>query len=182
MIIGYRFSQNGNDSYMLLDSDFPRCPSCGMKLDSYWVNRDFNLKRRSQDLSITYDGYTIVSDAFREAVNGEGDVEFISLPALCGFYILKPNERIPLDTVRTGTRFEDRCDRCGRFTSVAGVGDYELLTDGCLPDRVMRTDVELGWLNEQHPVLLVGPGLGRRLLALELAGVDLAAIDDDKWR
>lgn len=152
-----------------------------MKTDPYWIDPRYTLSRRARDFGVTYDGYTIVSRAFRETLSGS-DVDFLPLPRCDTHFVLRANETVRLDTARIGTKFEEWCDTCSRFTSVARFGFHQL-TDEALPspDRLFRSDVEFGWKNGQKPHFLVGVDLAWRMLPQEFSGVYFEPIDTDRW-
>jgi hypothetical protein len=120
MMQGYRLSVPDNDSYMLRGATpHPACKLCGLVTNHKWIDPSFRLVRRQFDASYTYDGYLIVSDRFREIARTAG-AQCVGLPAEPTFFGLLADEVVAFDTARRGTRFENRCERCGRYRAVAG--------------------------------------------------------------
>ena len=99
--------------------------------------------------------------------------------ALPGFFVLDSQNEVAFDAARRGTKFDRKCGECGRFNVVAGAFPVFLVDAAPLPDVVWRTDVEFGTGDEQHPLILVGPMLARRLNDAKLSGVDLRPVVDD---
>jgi hypothetical protein len=146
-----------------------------MVLDRSWVDPSFALARTDLDTSYTYDGYLIVSGRFRSVV-GEGNGNFQELPSSPGFFSLTAINELKFDTVRRKTVFDQPCSECGRYFVVAGAIPVFLAEITSIPDVISRTDVEFGTGDEQHPLILTGPGLATRLRRGRLAGVELRAI------
>lgn len=163
---------------MLVDApDAPRCSTCGFALDHTWINPHFTLSVKRWDVSATYDGYMIVSQRFRDALGDRGAV-YGDLPAEPSFFTLRAEEQVAFDAERRRTRFTHFCDECQRFTQIAGATPVFLKEEARLPDELRRTDIVFGSNDGQHPLLLVGPGLGADLRRADLAGLDLLTIDD----
>jgi hypothetical protein len=59
----------GSDDRLLPEvQNVPVCATCGFKTSPFFVNPSFIVRRRTFDISFTYDGYAICSLKFREAV------------------------------------------------------------------------------------------------------------------
>lgn len=56
---------------------------------------------------------------------------------------------------------------------VAGATPAFLRVNQPLLDQLFRTDVEFGSGNEQHPLIVMGPGVAERLRNADLLGIDL---------
>jgi hypothetical protein len=176
MIEGYLLTARDNDQYMLRgDAPHPACGSCGMASDRSWIDPSFTMVRTRLDASYTYDGYMIVSEQFR-SIAGTASGRYLDLPSSPGFFVLTADHEVEFDAARRGTSFDRPCTACGRHFAVAGATPVLLVRSGSLPDIVSRTDVEFGTGDEQHPLLLVGPGLARRLREAHLIGFELLAI------
>jgi hypothetical protein len=148
-----------------------------MVSDREWIDPSFKPGKTDLDASYTYDGYLIVSERFRSAVAG-ADVRFHQLPSAPGFYSLIVENVVRFHAARRKTTFERRCLQCGRFFVVAGATPVFLKSTGPLADKMYRTDVEFGTGDEQHPLIVVGPGLGEQLRVAGLEGVDLRLVSD----
>lgn len=201
MIIAYRFCIYDDGSHMLGPDTYrpPRtagfhdwrfgkdgvphaatCPTCGRKTDSEYVNPNFKAKRRTWDISATYDGYHLVSTRFREFCQKQGydGVTFVPLPADTGYFVLRLANVLPFDSLRRRTRFEDPCPTCGGFYNVIGAtpvclrGVTEPIQDG-----LFRSDVEFASGPEQHPLILAGVGTAEKLRKQGFLKLDLVEVE-----
>jgi hypothetical protein len=176
MLIAYSVNAYFNDSFMLPDNnDYPRCIVCGCKLHEPFVNKDFKLKKKAFDISSTYDGFKIVSEKFKTIILelGIAEVRFEILPQLEGFYIFSANHILEFDSARRHTKFEDYCETCMRYKSIAGA------TPAFLKDikepidyGIFRTDILFGGCNEKHPLLIFGINTYKHLKKQKIKGMD----------
>ncbi|MGB3410169.1 MAG: hypothetical protein WBA45_03140 [Microthrixaceae bacterium] len=179
MILGYLLAPVDNDSYMLQgDMPHPACSACGYVTDHEWIDPSFRLRKPALDAGYTYDGYLIVSERLRSVVGDRGALYDV-LPSEPGHFSLRADEEVRFDTVRRRTRFEGLCETCGRYEAVAGATPVFLIDQQPLPDRLVRTDIEFGSGDEKGPLLLLGEGLGRKLQAAGLKGVDLVEVSGE---
>lgn len=178
MIAGYRLDVVDNDSYMLRAGlPYPACINCGFVTDREWIDRDFQLNKQNFDASYTYDGYLIVSDRFRSLAEGRG-ARFVRLPSQPDFYSCRVDALVRFDAVKRGTRFEDYCDVCHRYRSVAGATPVYLHDPLPLDAGFVRTDIEFGTGNERHPIILVGSRFAEGcLMNSGLTGLSLMPIE-----
>jgi hypothetical protein len=149
-----------------------------MVTDRGWIDPGFKPGRIDLDASYTYDGYLIVSERFRSLAAGDG-VRFHELPSAPGFYSVVVDNVVQFDTARRRTTFERRCRECDRFFVVAGATPVFLKVTEPLPDTLHRTDIEFGTGDEQHPLIIIGPGLAEALRAASLTGVDLRPVSGE---
>jgi hypothetical protein len=140
-----------------------------------WLDPSFVLNRSDLDISITYDGYIIVSGQFRQ-VAGEAGVEYRALSAAPGFYDFRVSNAVAFDTARRETKFVDPCPQCKRFRSIVGATPVFLreLVDGSVP--FYRTDLEFGNGDAKHPILLVTDWMAIRLERASIRGLELVPI------
>jgi len=147
-----------------------------MVLDREWVEPKFQLARRDFDISYTYDGYLIASDRFKDAVEGSG-ARFAGLPAEPGYYVVEVDAIVRFDAQRRRTRFDKLCVECGRYFGVSGATPVFLLPGEIVPTgKLVRTDLEFGTGDEQHPIVIAGASLARHLEESALSGLSLRAI------
>lgn len=174
---GFSLSAPDNESYMLNGpTPHASCGTCGMPLDREWIDPRFKLVRRDLDISYTYDGYIIASEKFKTATSGRG-ARFVDLPSVPDFYSVRVDMSVRFDAVRRKTKLEDWCPECKRFRSVTGALPVFLLPGEVIPpERLARTDLEFGYGNEQHPIVLVGSTLAIELKAASLAGLALRPV------
>ena len=143
-----------NDLYAFYGrTDVPRCPSCGNlinKWNSAYLQVDVPPSVR-MDISMTYDGVTIVTAAFEKIATGNGlrGLQFHHLRP--EFSALTSARRVRFDAVSRRTRFENQCGRCGQYEAVAGATPAFL----CSPvdvgrDEFVWTDVEFGSGDEKQ--------------------------------
>ena len=173
---GYLLSAPDNDSFMLRGpTPHPTCDACGLLTDREWIEPRFQLSRRDLDLSFTYDGYLIASRRFADFASERG-ARCVSLPSEPGYRALLADHVLAFDAARRRTRFENRCESCGRYRDVAGATPVLLVGDAAVPEAFARTDIKFGSGDEQHPLILVGPRLGAELRAGPWRGLDLVPV------
>lgn len=163
-IIGYRMSGYDNDSHMSGScdklftelKDIPQCAVCGYRTDYRYTNIDFKIRRKTFDISSTYDGVTIVSLKFKEFCTryGYDNLEFVSLPKSPNFFqfYIKGNI-LPFNA---GTK-ENLCQTCGQYESiVAPVMILDCIKEP-LQDGFYQSDLWFGSRNEKSPIMIISP-------------------------
>jgi hypothetical protein len=201
MIVAYKLSAQDDGTHMLGNETFraPRsagfhdwrfgkdgvphpatCPTCGRKTDPEYVNPEFKAKRRTWDISATYDGYCLVSNRFREFCQTQGweGMTFSSLPADKDFFVLRLANVLPFDAKRRKTRFEDPCPTCGGFYNVIGATPVFLcgVTEP-IHEGFFRSDLEFASGPEQHPLILVGVDTAEKLRDEKFRKLDLVKVE-----
>lgn len=203
MIAGYQFGGHDNDSYMLGEETRPAasaeereyydwrfvqnggqhpatCPKCGRKTDANYVSPTFKLGKKRMDVGSTYDGYTIVSERFRQfcADLDIADVDFVSLPSEPRHYWFRVQKTLKVDThASQGLRFLNYCDRCHSYAGVFGTSRLRFIgVETTVPKGFSRTDLEFAQAHEQSPVIVADPDLGAAIHAQGFTGVDLIEI------
>lgn len=165
-----------NDLYAFYGRpEVPRCPSCGNLVDKWnvhYLQVDVPVSLRL-DISMTYDGVTIVSAKFVQVVEDNKLRGLRFHPVGNGFRVLLASRRVVFDSVSRRTRFENQCRACGHFEAVAGATPAFL----CPPVDVARdefvwTDVEFGSNDEKRPLLICGDIAGTALQRAKLMGLD----------
>lgn len=159
----YSLSGYDNDSYMCSSTDrvfeemesLEVCPKCGYRTDFEYINKNFRVKRRTNDISYTYDGYCIVSLKFKEACERAHlqSVQFTKLPGDKEYFHLKSACIVEFDTEKRKTRFENKCEECGNYEST--VGATPAFIKGELASDICRTDIMFGSGNAKHPMILI---------------------------
>jgi ribosomal protein S27AE len=204
-MLGFRLSFQDNDSYAFRDRPairedtywyeamqtltpnmsgaskpgVRRCPQCG-ELLAKWEEplTGLRIKKRRYDISCTYDGVDVVSHRFKEVyeANGLTGLKFIPLPDDPDFFQIQATEIVPFDAEASGTRFGDRCSRCGQYKWI--VTPRRVLKEkSTIPaNGFVRTDLEFAGDDEKHPLLLCGQTAGDVLKAAKLKGLDLVPI------
>ena len=75
------------------------------------------------------------------------------------------------------TRFEDKCSSCGIYAAVAGATPAFLRANEVVgSDEFVRTDIEFGSGDEQHPLIICGERAAEILREAALKGIELAAL------
>lgn len=195
--VGYGLSGPDNGLHFFDDldlrvdgHDLPCCRSCGLVDDPRWLNPALRMRRRTLDWSSTYDGVNTVSDRFRSLVVDEPSIEFLPLPSDPDFFVPVVHQIVEFDAAIADTTFKYPCEVCGRATQIAGIPHRGFRRIEALPDGFSRTDVIFGSAPGspgtprpylQHPLILVPPDLGRRLLDANLKGLYLEAFPNDKF-
>ena len=179
----FSISGQDNDSEMwpscdLIDTgagSVPHCSVCGIRFDAFLINPAFRLRRRTFDLSFTYDGYCVVTLKLKEAFERHAlsGVEFLLLPSEPTYFCLKPISTVPFDAERRDTKFESACPSCGLHAGIFGATPAFLLQ--APQSDIAGTDVFFGSGNARHP-LLIATERTKTLLAHErLTGLTFRA-------
>ncbi len=183
MIIGYEMTGYNNDSFMtgscekLYDLPFlPKCNKCGYRTDYRYTNKDFKLKRKTLDLSSTYDGITIVSLKFKEFCNRYGykNLVFVELPKspyFFQFYI--EGNFLKYDA----TLKEKFCDNCKFYESVIGPSIQIDNFKNPLEDGFYQSDLWFASGNEKSPVLIISPATKENLTKEKIKNICLSKIE-----
>ena len=180
----YSLSGYDNDSFMCSSTDrifenmegLEVCPACGYRTNFSYINSEFRVKRRTNDISYTYDGYCIVSLKFKEACERElfQGLQFIHLPSDKEYFYLDPSCVVEFDTEKRKTRFENKCEVCGNFESVAGA--TPAFIKGELTADICRTNIMFGSGNAKHPLILASKKAKETFEREKLKGVTLEEV------
>lgn len=160
---GYSLSGYDNDSHMCSSTDrvfddvggLAVCPRCGYRTDFNYINERFRVKRRTNDISYTYDGYCIVSLKFKEAcerAHFQG-LRFVQLPGDQEYFHLVPNCVVEFDSEKRKTKLVKKCEVCGNYEAVAGA--TPAFIKGELTADICKTDILFGSGNAKHPLILI---------------------------
>ena len=159
-----------------------RCLKCGELLNKWEEEiRGVRVKKRRFDVSVTYDGVTIVSSAFRkwyESAGIEGLV-ITPLPDDPDFASIVTTTVVAFDSLRRHTRFLNACDLCGRYKEVIGANPVFLKPGHVVPARgFCGTDIEFGSGDGKHPLLLCGAETANLIVRAKLRGCTLFPIEN----
>lgn len=165
-----------NDLYAFYGrTDVPRCSACGGLIDKWnikllQIEVPVSLRK---DVSMTYDGVTIVSARFVQVVT-ENMLRGLQFHAIGGgFSVLLATRRVTFDSVSRSTKFENKCSECGQYMAVAGASPAFLYPPVAIaPDEFVWTDVEFGSGDEKRPLLICGDAAGTVLRRARLKGLD----------
>jgi hypothetical protein len=164
----------GSDYKLLPDvQNVPVCATCGFKTSPFFINPSFTVRRRTLDVSFTYDGYAICSLTFREAVSsarltGGG---FEALPSDPQFYVFIPSTVVEFDVLRRETRFESLCSACGLYGAVTGATPAYL--KAAPESDFSRSDVLFGSGNSRWPLLFLSERARHMIQRERLQGFQL---------
>jgi hypothetical protein len=126
------------------------------------------------DVSITYDGVTVVSARFLEIYVGSQLCGLRFHEIAQGFSILAATRRVAFDTAARRTALKNHCVSCGQFQTVAGATPAFLLPPvDVSKEEFVWTDVEFGSGDEQHPLLICGELACAALRKARLRGLDV---------
>jgi hypothetical protein len=130
------------------------------------------------DISATYDGFYIVSARLRECVeHALDDVQFDRFTTTESYFNLRPQRVVEFDYERSGTRFIKKCDDCGNFESVVGIGRPPYLrVDSPILNGIFRTDILFASGNEKHPLIMVGIDTKADLENCRLHGLEFSEV------
>jgi hypothetical protein len=163
MIRAFTLSGYDNDSFMCSSTDrvfdyqpdLNLCPKCGYRTDFEYINSDFKVKRRTNDISYTYDGYCIVSLKFKEACVRYRfkSLLFVLLPGDNEYFHFIPSCVVEFDSEKRKTRFENKCQICGNYESITGATPAFIRSP--LTAEICKSDLLFGSGNAKSPVLFV---------------------------
>lgn len=158
----YSVSVNDNDSYMCSSTDrvfedvngVEVCPECHYRTNFELVNKDFEIKRKTYDLSATYDGYFIASLKLKETLIREGltGIKFVAINSEPGYFVMFVSNIVPFDTEKRKSKAEKYCSACGNYESFVGATPA-FLKEAPSSD-LSRTDISFGSGNAKHPLLI----------------------------
>jgi hypothetical protein len=203
MIRGYLLTGHDNDSYMLgnetrravtaeerqfFDWRFTynggqhpaTCPCCGRKIDNNYINPNFELRKKRMDIGTTYDGYTIVSDRFREFIEAQkvSEIDFVSLPSQSKHYWLLPRKVLVVDQTRSqGLRLMYPCQVCGANAGIFGTTGLRFVgINEEIPEGIFRSDLEFGQAHAQHHLIIVSSQMVTAMKSQKFEGLSLTEI------
>ncbi len=170
-----------NDLYFFDDrTDVRRCSACKQLL-SKW-DEDLTVvpikKFRKLDVSSSYDGIKVFSSRAKMTYEQAGmtGLRFIPL-AHPDLFAIQAHDIVHYDAQRRGTRFERKCEVCGRYDAVAGATPVYLKSGSTVPPLgFARTDVEFGSRDEKSPLFICGDEAAKILKAAKLKGLDLEKV------
>ncbi|MFH1026487.1 MAG: hypothetical protein V1791_00645 [Pseudomonadota bacterium] len=160
------------------------CQKCGRKTDQSFFNPKFNLCKKRMDISSTYDGYTIVSERFRQFCISQklNSLEFVKLPSQPGHYWLRVHNVLVIDREKsTEIQFRHHCDLCNSY---AGVHWTSWPAKICFQDvesailtGIYRSDMEFADSHEQSYLTIVSFDLVTAIKAQKFKGISLTKIE-----
>lgn len=149
------------------------CPVCKNRIKDV-PNLEYKVKRKSSDVIVTYDHYTIVSDRFKDFCeqNKYENLVFTKLINSEG-YFFEVNNIFPLDYVRRNTRFINYRECCGSYDEIIGASpafkkeDFLLYTD----DFIYRTEFRFASYAFKGYNIIVGLETMKKLKEAKLRGL-----------
>ena len=132
------------------------CKVCGRVIDDNYLNPKFKLRKKKLALSITYDGFYIASDHFKEYIEKKrfNKITFRTLPSVNGFYQLAVNNVLQFDISNPYMQLEDYCDSCQSYSTIVSAAKVLKDLDKPLDRGLYRTDIKFGTSHEQAPLLI----------------------------
>ena len=166
-----------------LYGDAPCCPGCSRVLADGAVDRDFELRTHTFDVSVTHDGAIVVSDSFVVACAGVAGVRFEPLPCEPGHAVLRVDREVRIDPFASDVVSGPICDRCGEPRYRLRRGPLHLADDEILELGFSGTDLTFGDTADfgpdqpirLRPHILVDRDTGQTLKRAGLIGVHLIA-------
>jgi hypothetical protein len=174
-----------NGSYWLPDikSAAYCCQVCGCKLSRNVGNPKFYLKKKSYDVSCTYDGFDICTEEFGRTLSAcsHGSISLEALPFdkryPTKFFRFEVSEVVKVDVGRSEPEFGKVCSACHQHKYVVGAKAYLLQEPAPLRSGVFRTDIEFAEGIEKHPVIVVSCNVAGVLKARKFKGLELRAVE-----
>lgn len=166
-----------NDSDHMWDHGYERpglCPICHNVIE-FIPNLEYKVrKNKNRDLMVTYDGFHIASQKFKDFCdeNGYDGLKFVQFPKSPKYYFFYPQKIYQLDYVRRKTTFGGHRSCCGLYDEVIG----------CLPaykhpnnsvegdDFICRTEFYFGGGLNATPFIIIGKETFEKMLEFGLSG------------
>lgn len=166
MILGYTIIEPDEGQNMFDNIELGECAKYSNIYDLNIIDPEFKVKRKKYNISSTYDGFTIVSEKFKQFCASEkySGLIFISLPKASGYYWFKINNLLEYDTKRRGTEFLNYNSVCKGYEEIIGADPVCLKNKMLLPDGFFRTDVCFGSYSGKSPLYLVGDVTKKKLI------------------
>ena len=152
-----------NDSYPLDVSKVNRhkyitCPSCRMILNKRSLVEEhlptYKIKRKKYHLSVSYDGFKVVSQEFKDLyeISSWQGLVFYPVPKSKGFYLIECSQQVVLNEAKRPIEFESKCNECGLY--MGGYGSVPPYIDADVfqklkPNTFYRSNLEFGYDFEQ---------------------------------
>ena len=154
----------GPDMGFLYDSEevmLGRCPVCGNKVEDI-PNLSAKIKRRKGNFFNTYDGFTLVSQRFKDFCKKRAypDLEFEEMTRMKGLYYFLPQREFELKskTLQWYGRFHFEC--CGAYDELVTEKKYSLqkADNFILPsdDFIYRSNFRFGYSYRKGYLIIVG--------------------------
>ena len=152
-----------NDSYLLDVSKVDRhkyitCPSCRMILNKRSLVEEhlptYKIKRKKYHLSVSYDGFKVVSQEFKDLyeISSWQGLAFYPVPKSKGFYLIECSQQVVLNEAKRPIEFESKWNECGLYMGVYGSVPPYIDADvfqKLKPNTVYRSNLEFGYDFEQ---------------------------------
>ena len=159
------------------------CPGCSRVLDDGAVDRDFELRTHTFDVSLTHDGAIVVSTAFVEACAEWPSARFEPLTSEPGHAVLHVDREVRVDPFASDVVTGPTCERCGGPRYRIRRGPLRLADGETLEPGFSCTDLTFGDTADfgpdqpirLRPNILVDRATGQALKRAGLIGVHLIA-------
>jgi hypothetical protein len=177
----YALSASDNGSYWTPELKSPLfcCQLCGSKLSRAIDSPSFYLKKKSYDVSSTYDGFLIGSEKFVSLITQLAPGSFIAREVpfdkryTTRYWMLEFKHVVKIDRSRALPEFGPVCAQCGQHTHIVGARHYFLDASSILRSGAYRTDLQFADGFEKSPVVIVTENVAKVLLGASLRGLTL---------
>ena len=168
MILGYSIDEADLKCNMLEGLQLEECAKYSNIYDLNLIDSNFKMKNKKYNVACTYDGFTIVSEKFKQFCEQEGytGLEFIILPNAPSFYWFKIHNVVEFDTKERETEFINYNEACKGYEEIIGATPVCLKNKIPLPDGFYRTDICFGSYAGKSPLHLVGDDTMKKLKAV----------------
>lgn len=161
----------------------PHCTDCSRVLDDTVVEPDATAESPAFDISVTYDGCVIVSDAFVDACADIPGAEYTPIAELPGFSVVRVERVVRLEPFDSHVKTGQTCPECGGPRYATRSGPIQLEDGETLEPGFSRTDLVFGDTADfgpqqpirLQPVLLLDEETARAVKATDLTGIHLIA-------
>lgn len=184
MLLGYTIDGPDNGYNMFENIKINECDKYS---NIYDINRvDPLLKfKKKKDYSATYDGFTIVSERFKQFCINEkyNSLEFIPLLSSPNFYWFKIHNVIEFDIEARKTRFIGYNKVCNGYKEVIGANPACLKNNVILGDGFFRSDIFFASDASKHPLEMVGSFTKEKIKVAGFKGIYFQKIlDEYDWQ
>ncbi len=135
------------------------CPVCHNTIEQI-PNMMYKVRKRKGDMFCTYDGFTIVTEKFKQFCEERKYPHLIFTPFVKspGYYFFLPQDIYQLDYERRHVKFIDRRDCCGCYDEVIGATPGYKARSFSMPtnDFICRAEYLFASYGGKGPVLIAG--------------------------
>jgi hypothetical protein len=161
-----------------------RCPKCDTPLRYDYIPNQIEIsKKQKNDVVATYELVKLYSERFVEFI--ESIVKpaplFRQVSENPKYFYYLPERVVPFDAEKRKVIFENPCNLCGGYMSIAGAAPAPLKINALPGEGLFRTDLVFG--SRKWPLTIVDPKLKGALQKQKFRGVHFGDVysEDHIW-